>query len=81
MSHGEDNQDDSNIMQAFNDILKGEKTALALENHLSSLEHKIDELLNGFEGARQPQPTTGKTNCPDKSGVSVTSQALNSSSK
>jgi len=31
--------------QAFQELAKGERTASALENHLTALERKIDELL------------------------------------
>jgi hypothetical protein len=36
--------------QTLADIAKGETTASALENHLSALEGKVDELLAFFEG-------------------------------
>lgn len=33
------------LIQAFKDLQRGEQTATALENHLSALEKKIDDLL------------------------------------
>jgi exonuclease VII small subunit len=37
------------LVQAFKDLQRGEQTATALENHLSSLEKKIDDLLASAE--------------------------------
>jgi exonuclease VII small subunit len=37
------------LVQAFNDLQRGEQTATALENHLSALEKKIDDLLASAE--------------------------------
>jgi hypothetical protein len=37
------------LVQAFKDLQRGEQTATALENHLSSLEKKIDDLLSSAE--------------------------------
>lgn len=44
-----DSQDDLDFAKAFKDLAHGENTALALENHLSKLEQKIDELLASVE--------------------------------
>jgi hypothetical protein len=35
----------ANVHQAFQDLVRGERTAAALEHHLTALEKKIDELL------------------------------------
>ncbi|KAI9814730.1 MAG: hypothetical protein M1827_002996 [Pycnora praestabilis] len=40
---------DTDFAQAFKDLAKGEQTAAALENHLTSLERKIDDLLASVE--------------------------------
>jgi len=40
----------TNMAQAFQDLARGEQTATAMENKLSSLEERIDSLLNYFEG-------------------------------
>ncbi|KZF26695.1 hypothetical protein L228DRAFT_279866 [Xylona heveae TC161] len=37
------------LAQAFQELAKGERAASALENHLSSIEKKIDELLAGMD--------------------------------
>ncbi|KAG9998429.1 hypothetical protein KCU78_g16441, partial [Aureobasidium melanogenum] len=36
---------DADFAKAFQELSRGEQTATALENHLSALEAKIDELL------------------------------------
>ena len=46
--------------QAFKELARGESTATALENHLDSLEKKIEEMLAKAEEEeknRQPQST------------------------
>ena len=35
----------ANVHQAFQDLTRGERTAAALEHHLTALEKKIEELL------------------------------------
>ncbi|KAJ6155025.1 hypothetical protein N7470_005591 [Penicillium chermesinum] len=49
------------LAQALADVAKGEMTASALENHLSALEDKMDELLALFDGQdvnlRKKQPS------------------------
>ncbi|TID27271.1 hypothetical protein E2P81_ATG00034 [Venturia nashicola] len=48
--HGTDQQDpQAEFATAFKELQRGEQTATALENHLSSLEKKIDELLASAE--------------------------------
>ncbi|KAJ5585344.1 uncharacterized protein N7459_005144 [Penicillium hispanicum] len=47
--------DDFDISKALADLAKGEQTATALENHLNSLEGKVDELLAFFEGQDKSQ--------------------------
>ncbi|OJD18580.1 hypothetical protein AJ78_01421 [Emergomyces pasteurianus Ep9510] len=44
-----DGSPESHLAQAFKDIANGEKTASALENHLTSLEEKIEALLAAIE--------------------------------
>ncbi|KAI9664847.1 MAG: hypothetical protein M1821_006295 [Bathelium mastoideum] len=46
--------EDADLAQAFKDIAKGEQQASAIENNLTSLEKKIDELL---ERAHEDQRT------------------------
>ncbi|CZR50675.1 uncharacterized protein PAC_00549 [Phialocephala subalpina] len=50
--HAEESNSDADLAQisdALVHIAKGEKTAQALESHLTSLEKKIDDLLASFE--------------------------------
>ncbi|KEQ63614.1 uncharacterized protein M437DRAFT_47207, partial [Aureobasidium melanogenum CBS 110374] len=55
-------------LQAFQELNRGEQTATALENHLSALEAKIDELLaatgqqDQSESSTQPNGTTHNSN-------------------
>ncbi|PGH32312.1 hypothetical protein GX50_04907 [[Emmonsia] crescens] len=44
-----DGSPESHLAQAFKDIANGEITASALENHLTSLEEKIEALLAAIE--------------------------------
>ncbi|KAF1845762.1 uncharacterized protein K460DRAFT_114843 [Cucurbitaria berberidis CBS 394.84] len=44
---------DADLAQAFKELQRGEHTAAALENHLDSLEKKIEELLAQAEKAEQ----------------------------
>jgi exonuclease VII small subunit len=44
------------VTQAFQDLARGERAAAALENHLESLEKKIEELLaKANEAEREAQ--------------------------
>jgi len=46
---------EADLAQAFKDLAKGETTASALENHLTSVERKIDDLLASIDrGDVQP---------------------------
>ncbi|EON64909.1 hypothetical protein W97_04143 [Coniosporium apollinis CBS 100218] len=40
-----DKSGEADMAQAFKDLARGEQTASVLENHLTALERKIDELL------------------------------------
>ncbi|KAJ5944927.1 hypothetical protein N7516_005095 [Penicillium verrucosum] len=40
---------DFDMAKALADLAKGEMTASALENHLNTIESKVDELLESFE--------------------------------
>ncbi|KAF2657365.1 hypothetical protein K491DRAFT_595255 [Lophiostoma macrostomum CBS 122681] len=56
---------DTDFAQAFKDLARGERAAAALENHLDSLEKKIEELLakadeDEKQMKRQPEETTDK---------------------
>lgn len=48
--------DDLDLAKAFKDLAHGENTALALENHLSKLEQKIEELLAAVEDNSHEEP-------------------------
>ncbi|KAJ5083845.1 hypothetical protein N7456_013272 [Penicillium angulare] len=54
---------DLDLAQALADVSKGEMTATALENHLSALESKIDEVLAAF-GEDMPQDLSNGDNAP-----------------
>ncbi|KAI9765848.1 MAG: hypothetical protein M1840_007130 [Geoglossum simile] len=41
---------EADLAQAFSDLSKGERTAAALESHLTSLERKLDEFLASLDG-------------------------------
>ncbi|KAF8863378.1 hypothetical protein BDZ45DRAFT_670336 [Acephala macrosclerotiorum] len=47
--HADSDADLAQISEALAQLTKGEKTAQALESHLTSLEKKIDDLLASFE--------------------------------
>ncbi|OJD25213.1 hypothetical protein ACJ73_03421 [Blastomyces percursus] len=53
---GRDQSPESHLAQAFKDIADGERTASALENHLASLEEKIESLLAAI---KQPANSDG----------------------
>jgi len=48
-SAGSEAWSQSQLSQALKDLARGEQTANALENNLSKLESKLDELLAAFE--------------------------------
>ncbi|KAJ5996535.1 hypothetical protein N7522_008195 [Penicillium canescens] len=52
---------DFDISQALADLAKGEMTASALENNLSAIESKVDELLAVFERQSAALETTAET--------------------
>ncbi|KAJ5748055.1 uncharacterized protein N7511_009751 [Penicillium nucicola] len=77
---------DFDISQALADLAKGEMTASALENNLSTIEGKVDELLALFErqeaalGATtetEPQNIENETSCTSHDQT----EELNSPSK
>jgi len=56
--------------QAFKDLAKGERTASALESHLTSLESKIDALLASVDKQGNDKPfitENGKSSSKDSS--------------
>ncbi|RKU41631.1 hypothetical protein DL546_000620 [Coniochaeta pulveracea] len=54
----------SELAQALQELAKGEQTATALENNLSSLESKIDALLASFEEQERSQTRHAAGNPP-----------------
>nr|POE63183.1 hypothetical protein CFP56_04086 [Quercus suber] len=48
-----DNAGDDDLVKAFQELAKGERTATALENQLSSMEAKIEALLAQAEKQQQ----------------------------
>ncbi|KAK3341650.1 hypothetical protein B0T25DRAFT_348437 [Lasiosphaeria hispida] len=61
----------SNLTQALKDLARGEQTAAALEQNLTSLESKLDELLASLdvppeeeEGGEGASPVTRHTDAP-----------------
>ncbi|KAB5580524.1 hypothetical protein GE09DRAFT_441029 [Coniochaeta sp. 2T2.1] len=62
----------SQLAQALQDLARGEQTANALENNLSKLESKLDELLASFEDSHneadgEQDPPTKDSAAPPKS--------------
>ncbi|MCJ1241466.1 hypothetical protein MMC14_009471 [Varicellaria rhodocarpa] len=51
---------ESDLAQAFKDLAKGERTALAMENQLTSLERKIDDLLASVDSKASDEQVEGK---------------------
>lgn len=63
-----------NISQAMKELARGEQTASALENHLDSLEKKIEELLAQAEKAEKDmQTSTSKSEQPSSQDQSKSS--------
>lgn len=71
----------NDFAQAFSDLANGERTALALENQLSELEGKIEELLEFFEGNNAQETTYQSNEDQNTQGNSMTQPNQNSSSK
>ncbi|KAI9797015.1 MAG: hypothetical protein M1833_005848 [Piccolia ochrophora] len=72
----------ADIAQLLKDLARGEQTATALENNLSSLERKIDDLLADVDGQANGPPNEskiGSQNLPEEhiiqSGDEPTSKA------
>lgn len=63
------------LVQAFKDLQRGEQTATALENHLSALEKKIDELLASAE--ENQNVATKKTESSQEAAESSTDKSAN----
>lgn len=57
----------SQLSQALRDLARGEQTANALENNLSKLESKLDELLASFEASVEDIATEKDSDPPLKS--------------
>jgi hypothetical protein len=58
----------ADCVQALKELAKGERTASALENHLDSLEKKIEELLAQADKAeKEMQAANPRTESDDKS--------------
>jgi hypothetical protein len=58
----------ANVHQAFQDLARGERTAAALEHHLTALEKKIDELLVKADEERiRTEQSKGSQAQPSKS--------------
>ncbi|KAJ5948404.1 hypothetical protein N7454_001711 [Penicillium verhagenii] len=55
---------DLDLTQALTEISKGEVTATALENHLTALESKMDEILAAFD--REPESIPQDTGTSDR---------------
>ncbi|KUJ22359.1 uncharacterized protein LY89DRAFT_680492 [Mollisia scopiformis] len=53
------------ISEAWTQIAKGEKTAQALESHLTSLEKKIDDLLASFEESERAKVDEANSEASD----------------
>ncbi|KAJ4380227.1 hypothetical protein N0V86_004536 [Didymella sp. IMI 355093] len=52
---------DADFAEAMKELARGERTASALENHLDSLEKKIEELLAQAEKAEKDMQTSTST--------------------
>ncbi|KAF3040831.1 hypothetical protein E8E11_003302 [Didymella keratinophila] len=52
---------DADFAEAMKELARGEQTASALENHLDSLEKKIEELLAQAEKAERDIQTSAST--------------------
>ncbi|KAH8910766.1 hypothetical protein BR93DRAFT_974860 [Coniochaeta sp. PMI_546] len=66
-SNGSDEWSRSQLSQALKDLARGEQTANALENNLSKLESKLDELLASFEDSVEKFATDQDSGAPTKS--------------
>ncbi|OIW35275.1 hypothetical protein CONLIGDRAFT_676199 [Coniochaeta ligniaria NRRL 30616] len=62
-----DSEARSQLSQALKDLARGEQTANALENNLSKLESKLDELLASFEDSVEEITTEKDAGGPTKS--------------
>ncbi|KAJ9161426.1 hypothetical protein NKR19_g2321 [Coniochaeta hoffmannii] len=71
------------ISHALRDLARGEQTANALENSLSKLESKLDELLASFEESLEEVAMTKDSGTPDanNAGQSHDSNAKDSEKK
>ncbi|WPH03790.1 Hypothetical protein R9X50_00667300 [Acrodontium crateriforme] len=72
-----DGLDGSDIAKALQELAKGERTATALENQLSSMEAKIDALLAQAEKDAEEAKKTGAV----KSGETTATDEKQDSSK
>ncbi|PSS27839.1 hypothetical protein M430DRAFT_32417 [Amorphotheca resinae ATCC 22711] len=69
---GSESSDAVDLAQAFAEVARGEKTAQALEAHLSTLEKKIDDLLASFDEAelqRMDESSNGKESSQERRGA------------
>ncbi|MCJ1412901.1 hypothetical protein MMC19_007001 [Ptychographa xylographoides] len=55
--------------QAFKDLTRGEQTASAMENKLSSLEQRIDDLLASVESRAEGTETTDGASHTNQKGT------------
>ncbi|KAB5536362.1 hypothetical protein GE09DRAFT_1226427 [Coniochaeta sp. 2T2.1] len=59
----------SQLAQALQDLARGEQTANALENNLSKLESKLDELLASFEESHDEAGGEGDSATKDSAAL------------
>lgn len=64
--------EEADFAKAFQELAKGEQTATALENHLSALEAKIEELL--AQADKDQQPTTSVQSKPNGSSAAASKE-------
>ncbi|PSN65081.1 hypothetical protein BS50DRAFT_635898 [Corynespora cassiicola Philippines] len=61
-------QEEPDFAQAFKELARGERAAAALENHLDSLEKKIEEMLAKAEederNMKSQKPSNGDSSAP-----------------
>nr|POE80806.1 hypothetical protein CFP56_56879 [Quercus suber] len=60
-----DGADDADLVKAFQELAKGERTATALENQLSNMEAKIEALLAQAEQQQQETQSTKEQSFKD----------------
>ena len=63
------------IVKAFQELAKGEQTAAALENHLTNLEARIEQLLAQANQDQQAiEQANGQQNTTDETGAESVTQ-------